>query len=72
MPGYDVILYTTVSTDIFLFYFFHWTEVRGAASNSAYYGYPELWDSKVSCSQIPRRALAGIRTHDPLVESPTS
>jgi hypothetical protein len=29
-------------------------------------------DFKVSCSQIPRRAFAGIRTHDPLVESPTS
>jgi hypothetical protein len=27
---------------------------------------------KVSCSQIPRCAFAGIRTHDPLVESPTS
>jgi hypothetical protein len=26
-------------------------------------------DFKVSCSQIPRRAFAGIRTHDPLVES---
>jgi hypothetical protein len=26
-------------------------------------------DSKVSCSQIARRALARIRTHDPLVES---
>jgi hypothetical protein len=24
-------------------------------------------DVKVSCSQIPRRAFAGIRTHDPLV-----
>jgi hypothetical protein len=30
-------------------------------------------DFKVSCSQIPRRAFARmIRTHDPLVESPTS
>jgi hypothetical protein len=27
---------------------------------------------KVSCSQIPCRAFAGIRTHDRLVESPTS
>jgi hypothetical protein len=43
-----------------------------AASNSAYSGYPELWIFKVSCSQIPRRAFAGIRTHDPLFESPTS
>jgi hypothetical protein len=25
---------------------------------------------KVSCSKIPRRAFAGIRTRDPLVESP--
>jgi hypothetical protein len=29
-------------------------------------------DIKVSYSQIPRRAFTGIRTHDPLVESPTS
>jgi hypothetical protein len=27
-------------------------------------------DFKVSCSQIPRRAFAGIRTHDPLVDDP--
>jgi hypothetical protein len=33
---------------------------------------PQAVDFKVSCSQIPRRAFAGIRTHDPLVESPTS
>jgi hypothetical protein len=26
-----------------LFILFFFTEVRGAASNSAYYGYPELW-----------------------------
>jgi hypothetical protein len=26
-----------------LILFFFFTEVRGAASNSAYYGYPELW-----------------------------
>jgi hypothetical protein len=25
---------------------------RGTASNSAYYGYPELWIFKVSCLQI--------------------
>jgi hypothetical protein len=30
---------------------------------------PRAMDFKVSCSQIPRRAFAGIRTHDPLVES---
>jgi hypothetical protein len=29
-------------------------------------------DFKVSCSQIPRRAFAGILTHYPLVVSPTS
>jgi hypothetical protein len=33
---------------------------------------PRAVDSKVSCSQIPRRPLARIRTHDPMVESPTS
>jgi hypothetical protein len=33
---------------------------------------PRAVDLKVSCSKIPRRAFAGIRTHDPLVESPTS
>jgi hypothetical protein len=38
------------------------------ASNSAYYGYTRAVDFKVSCSQIPRRAFTGIRTHDPLVE----
>jgi hypothetical protein len=52
-------------------FFFFLSDVRGAASNSAYYGYPSC-GSKVSCSQIPRRGFAGIRTHDPLVESPTS
>jgi hypothetical protein len=30
---------------------------------------PRAVDFKVSCSQILRRAFAGIRTHDPLVES---
>jgi hypothetical protein len=29
---------------------------------------PRAVDFKVSCSQIPRRAFARIRTHDPLVE----
>jgi hypothetical protein len=33
---------------------------------------PRAVDFKVSCSQIPRRAFAGIRTYDPLVENPTS
>jgi hypothetical protein len=33
---------------------------------------PRAVDLKVSCSQTPRRAFAGIRTHDPLAESPTS
>jgi hypothetical protein len=33
---------------------------------------PRAVDFKVSCSKMPRRAFAGIRTHDPLVASPTS
>jgi hypothetical protein len=33
--------YSKSSAMTLLFFFF--TEVRGAASNSAYYGYPELW-----------------------------
>jgi hypothetical protein len=33
---------------------------------------PRAVDFKVSCSQISRRAFVGIRTHDPLVENPTS
>jgi hypothetical protein len=40
-------------------------------ATSAYYGYPEHWILK--CKQcIPRHAIAGIRTQNPLVESPTS
>jgi hypothetical protein len=36
-----------------------------AASNSAYSGYPELWIIRYPAHRY-------IRTHDPLVESPTS
>jgi hypothetical protein len=46
---------------------FFYIEVRGAASSSAYYGYPELWILRYLAHRH-----AGIRTHDPLVESPTS
>jgi hypothetical protein len=34
-------LCSVCSSQLFTFFFF--TEIRGAASNSAYYGYPELW-----------------------------
>jgi hypothetical protein len=47
----------------FIYLFFN--EVRGAASKWL----PRAVDFKVSCSQIPRRAFAGIRTHDPGWES---
>jgi hypothetical protein len=40
---------------------------------SAYYIWlPRAVDYRVSCSQIPRCAFAGIRAHGPLVESSTS
>jgi hypothetical protein len=38
---YSSNIYCTCFTNFFLSFFF--TEVRGAASNYAYYGYPELW-----------------------------
>jgi hypothetical protein len=43
------------------FKYFFFTEVILAIARAV--------DFKVSCSQIPRRAFTGIRTHDPLVES---
>jgi hypothetical protein len=61
----------SVSFDInffFDFFFFFFNEIRGAASNSTYYGYPELWILRYPT----HRYHAGIRTHDPLVESPMS
>jgi hypothetical protein len=49
------------------------TEVRGECRKQFCLSWlPRAVDFKVSCSQIPRRALAGIRTHDPLVGSSTS
>jgi hypothetical protein len=53
--------------------FFFFTEVRDTCRKQfCLFWLPRAVDFKISCSQIPRRAFAGIRTHDPLVESPTS
>jgi hypothetical protein len=53
--------------------FFFFTEVRGTCRKQfCLFWLPRAMDFKVSCSQIPRRAFTGIRTHDPLVESPMS
>jgi hypothetical protein len=52
--------------------FVFFTEVRIAASDSAYHGYPELWILGYPAQTPPRRTVVGIRTQDPLVESPTS
>jgi hypothetical protein len=49
------------------------TEVRGTCRKQfCLFWLHRAVDLKVSCSQIPRRAFTGIRTHNPLVESPTS
>jgi hypothetical protein len=49
------------------------TEVRGTCRKQlCLFWLPRAVHFKVSCSQIPLRTFAGIRTHDPLVESPTS
>jgi hypothetical protein len=49
------------------------TGVRGTCRKQfCFFWLPRAVDFKVSCSQIPRRAFAGIQTHDPLVASPTS
>jgi hypothetical protein len=46
------------------------TEVRGTCRKQfRLFWLPRAVDFKVSCSQIPRRAFAGIRTHGHLVES---
>jgi hypothetical protein len=53
--------------------FLNFTEVGGTCRKQCcLFWLPRAVDVKVSCSQIPRHAFAGIRTHDPLVESPTS
>jgi hypothetical protein len=49
------------------------TEVRGAASNSAYYGYPELWISRYPAHRYHVVSSPGFEpTTLCVVESPTS
>jgi hypothetical protein len=53
--------------------FFFFTEVRDECRKQFCLSWlPRAVDFKVTCSQIPCRAFTGIRTHDPLYESPTS
>jgi hypothetical protein len=48
------------------FFLFFFTEVRGTCRKQfCLFWLPRAVDFRVSCSQIPRRAFAGIRTHDP-------
>jgi hypothetical protein len=53
---------------IFHFYFIFFFLMRLVRKQFCLLWLPQAVDFKVSCSQIPRRAFAGIRTHDPLVD----
>jgi hypothetical protein len=55
--------FITSGRDFFFFFFFFFLMRLGM---------PQAILLIMATSQIPRRAFAGIRTHDPLVESPTS
>jgi hypothetical protein len=58
---------------VLLFFLIFFTEVRDTCRKQfCLFCLSRAVDFKVSCSHIPRHAFAGIRTHDPLVESPMS
>jgi hypothetical protein len=66
----DLSLNNTLYPILYMFALLHFFTEVWNKSNSAcrYSGYPELWILRYPA----HRYRAGIRTHDPLVESPTS